>query len=237
MNLLNFKQKITFFLLLPSLFFSSLSIAEKPAVKTEATPKVAMETSLGKIVIELYPKKAPITVENFLQYVNDKFYDGTIFHRIVPGFVVQGGGFTFDFKQKTTRKPIQNEANNGLKNDVATLSMARTRATHSATSQFFINTVNNPALDPNISSAGYAVFGKVIEGFNIVKKIEKQPRGVHRQHPEAPNYAVIIEKAYVLDTTKPTIKKEEPKAELKKEVMKKKEKIPTKAIVKKEAIK
>ena len=221
MNLFNLKQKVAFFLLLPSLLFSGQALAEKPVQKAEVAPKVIMETSLGKIVIELYPKEAPITVDNFLQYVNDKFYDGTIFHRIVPGFVVQGGGFTFDFKQKATRKPIQNEANNGLKNDVATLSMARTRATHSATSQFFINTVNNPALDPNISSAGYAVFGKVVEGFNIVKKIEKQPRGVHRQHPEAPNYAVIIEKAYVLDASESA----------------KKEKIPAEATVKKEAIK
>lgn len=163
-------------------------------------PRVVMETTSGKLVIELYPKKAPATVENFLKYVNDKFYDGTTFHRIVPGFVIQGGGYTFDLKQKPTRKPIVNEANNGLKNDIATLSMARTRAPNSATSQFFINTVNNLALDPSSSSAGYAVFGKVVEGFNVVKKIEKEPRGLHRHQPEAPNTPVIIEKAYVLES-------------------------------------
>lgn len=180
-------------LLIFSSFFSQ-AYAEKS--------HVAMETSLGKIVIELYPSEAPKTVDNFIQYVNDKFYDGTIFHRVVPGFVVQGGGYTFDFQRKNTRKPIENEANNGLKNNIATLSMARTRAPNSATSQFFINTVNNPSLDPNPSSAGYAVFGKVIEGFDIVKKVEKQPRGIHRQYPEAPNDTVMIEKAYLMDFKK-----------------------------------
>ena len=170
----------------------------KTLAKPNNLPRVVMETSSGKLIIELYPKQAPVTVKNFLKYVNDKFYDGTIFHRIVPGFVIQGGGFTYDFKQKPTRKAIVNEANNGLKNSIATLSMARTNAPNSATSQFFINTVDNRALDPNPSSAGYAVFGKVVEGFNIVKKIEREPRGLYRQHPEAPNYPVIIEKAYVL---------------------------------------
>ena len=182
---------------------SKIKKTESKNTKTTAAsnelPRVIMETSSGKLVIELYPNKAPATVENFLTYVNDKFYDGTTFHRIVPGFVIQGGGYTFDLKQKPTRKPIVNEANNGLKNGIATLSMARTRAPNSATSQFFINTANNLSLDQSPSSAGYAVFGKVVEGFNVVKKIEKEPRGLHRHQPEAPNTPVIIEKAYVLE--------------------------------------
>ncbi|VUD56591.1 Peptidyl-prolyl cis-trans isomerase A [Thalassocella blandensis] len=178
----------------------SASAVKKDSTKTtkpaDGNPKVVFETSSGKMIIELFPKKAPITVKNFLQYVDSGFYNGTIFHRVVPGFVVQGGGFTFDFQRKETQDPIKNESNNGLKNLQTTLSMARTNAVDSATSQFFINLVDNPFLDANNAKAGYAVFGKVIEGFEVAKKIEKEPRGLHRAHPEAPNYAVIVEKAY-----------------------------------------
>lgn len=167
---------------------------ERPA-KMDKKPLVQFDTSSGNIVIELYPEQAPITVANFLKYVDDGFFNGTIFHRVVPGFVVQGGGFTFDFQQKETRTPIKNESDNGLLNLKGTLSMARTSIVDSATSQFFINVTANPALDFNRGRHGYAVFGKVIEGFDVVKKIEAQPRGLHRAHPEAPNYAVIIDKA------------------------------------------
>ncbi len=167
------------------------------AAKSEAVknPQVLLQTSSGEITIELYAREAPITVANFLQYVDEGFYNGTIFHRVVPGFVVQGGGFTFDFQNKATRDPIQNESDNKLKNLVGTLSMARTRDIDSATSQFFINITDNPALDYGKGKHGYAVFGKVVNGFDIVKKIEKEPRGLYRAHPEAPNYPIIIEKA------------------------------------------
>jgi peptidyl-prolyl cis-trans isomerase A (cyclophilin A) len=132
---------------------------------------VIFSTALGNIAIELYPQQAPITVENFLAYVDVGFYDGTIFHRVIPGFVIQGGGHTEDMEHKVTRKPIKNEADNGLKNLRGTLSMARTRERDSATSQFFINLKDNPVLDHGARDFGYAVFGKVIEGMDVVDKI------------------------------------------------------------------
>ena len=182
-------------------FLSTYSLA---ANNKSANPQVLFETSLGNILIELYPKEAPNTVKNFLQYVKDGFYNGTIFHRVVPGFVVQGGGFTYDFQRKKTRDPIKNESDNKLKNLIGTLSMARTSVIDSATSQFFINTNDNAALDYSNSKHGYAVFGKVIQGMDIVKKIEKEPRGLYRAHPEAPNYPIVIERAVI---EKATIKK------------------------------
>ena len=160
-----------------------------------ANPKVLLETDKGDITIELFPDKAPKTVENFLTYVDSGYYNGTIFHRVVSDFVVQGGGFTFDFQPKQTRDPIVNEAKNGLKNLQGTLSMARTSDPNSATSQFFINLQNNPYLDAQGGNPGYAVFGKVVEGFDVVKKIEKEPRGLHKGFPEAPNFSVRITKA------------------------------------------
>jgi len=135
-------------------------------------PVVDMETSLGKIKIELFEKEAPISVKNFLDYANSGFFKDTIFHRVIPGFMIQGGGFTADRKQKPTKAAIKNEAANGLKNDRGTLAMARTSAPDSATAQFFINVVNNNMLNrPNPDGAGYAVFGKVIEGMDVVDKI------------------------------------------------------------------
>ncbi|MBT1072647.1 peptidylprolyl isomerase [Pelotalea chapellei] len=135
-------------------------------------PVVAMETSLGNVKIELFQKEAPISVKNFLDYAGNGFYNGTIFHRVIPGFMAQGGGFTADRKQKPTNGPIKNEAANGLKNDRGTIAMARTSAPDSATAQFFINVVNNEMLNrPNPDGAGYAVFGKVIEGMDVVDKI------------------------------------------------------------------
>lgn len=165
--------------------FSPLSFAQQ-------NPQVELKTDLGSIIIELYPKQAPITVANFLEYVDSKFYDGTIFHRVIPGFVVQGGGMTFEFANKKTRDPIKNESSNGLKNEYKTLSMARTNNPDSATSQFFINLRANPSLDAKDNQPGYAVFGKVIEGMDVVEKIVQEPRGMFRAFPDAPNYAVRI---------------------------------------------
>lgn len=164
-----------------------------------ANPRVEMKTDLGTLVIELYPNEAPITVKNFLSYVDSQFYDGTIFHRVVPGFVVQGGGMTFDFSEKPTSAPIKNESNNGLKNEYKTIAMARYSDPHSATSQFYINLQNNPSLNATESRPGYTVFGKVITGIEVIEKIAKEPRGMFKAHPEAPNYAVRILSAKRLD--------------------------------------
>ena len=168
-----------------------------------AGPKVTLTTNLGNIVLELDSEQAPNTVENFLQYVRDGFFDGTIIHRVVPGFVIQGGGFNADFERKTTRAPIQNEAANGLKNARGTISMARTNNPHSATSQFFINLVDNTMLDhtqPSGRGWGYAVFGKVVEGMDIVDQIGQLPTGPGGPFPrEVPQTTVIIEKASITE--------------------------------------
>jgi peptidyl-prolyl cis-trans isomerase B (cyclophilin B) len=137
-------------------------------------PRVALETSKGIILIELYPEKAPGTVKNFLSYVDKGFYDGTIFHRVIPNFMIQGGGFLVDMKRKSTDSPISNEADNGLKNDRETVAMARTQDPHSATAQFFINTADNDFLNHRGKSGqtwGYAVFGKVVQGMDVVDAI------------------------------------------------------------------
>ncbi len=167
----------------------------------QQNPQVALKTDLGTIVVELYPKEAPITVANFLEYVDSKFYDGTIFHRVIPGFVVQGGGMNFEFAGKPTRDPIKNESNNGLKNEYKTLSMARTNDPDSATSQFFINLRANPSLDAKEGKPGYAVFGIVVEGMDVVEKIVAEPRGMFRAFPDAPNYAVRILSATRVDAS------------------------------------
>lgn len=209
------KSLITVFALIFAVNIFAEPAKKEPAKTKTATEvsKVLFETTQGNILIELYPKEAPITVENFLKYVDDGFYNGVIFHRIVPGFVVQAGGYTFDFQRKETRKPIKNESDNGLKNMVGTLSMARTNVIHSATSQFFINLRNNNNLDFG-KGHGYAVFGKVIDGMKVVRKIEKAERGMFRVFPEAPNEAIIIEKASRVDSSmKKAPKKEKaPKA-------------------------
>ncbi|MCO1335046.1 peptidylprolyl isomerase [Microbulbifer sp. OS29] len=155
-------------------------------------PQVELKTDLGVIRIELFSKQAPITVENFLAYTDNGFYDGIIFHRVVPGFVVQAGGFTFDFQKKETRDAITNESANGLQNLRGTLSMARTNQPDSATSQFFINLIDNTRLDASEDKPGYAVFGKVIEGMDVVEKIVQKPRGIYRKHPSAPNVPIRI---------------------------------------------
>lgn len=142
--------------------------------------KVEMKTNLGNVVLELYPDKAPKTVENFLQYVEDGFYKITVFHRVIPNFMIQGGGFDIALNQKPTRSPIQNEAANSLKNEIGTIAMARTSDPHSASAQFFINVANNGFLNykaPNQSGYGYTVFGKVISGIDVVHKIASLPTG------------------------------------------------------------
>lgn len=158
-----------------------------------ANPKVLMKTSKGDLVIELYPDKAPITVKNFLAYVDDKFYDGTIFHRVIKGFVIQGGGLTPDMKAKSEKRPpIKNEANNGLKNLRGTIAMARAMDIDSATCQFFINLVDNPRLDHVANDPerfGYAVFGKVVQGMDVVDAIASIPtttKGMYRDVPVEP---------------------------------------------------
>ena len=163
-------------------------------------PVVEMRTSMGMIKLELYPDKAPKTVENFLTYVRDGFFDGTIFHRVVPGFVIQGGGFTPDMTKKETQPPIMNEADNGLRNDRYTICMARTNDPHSATSQFFINTENNDMLNyrsKDVSGWGYAVFGKVTEGTDVIDAIEKVPTSRSVGFSDVPVDAVVIESARI----------------------------------------
>jgi peptidyl-prolyl cis-trans isomerase B (cyclophilin B) len=168
----------------------------------EATnPKVSIETNKGTIVIELYAKEAPKTVENFISYVNDGFFDGTIFHRVIPNFMIQGGGFTEDMQQKETKATIENEANNGLKNDLGTIAMARTSNPHSATAQFFINTKNNDFLnysEPSQQGWGYAVFGKVTEGLDVVEAIEKVATTSKMGHQDVPVEAVVMTKATMI---------------------------------------
>ena len=166
-----------------------------------ANPKVEMETSKGKMVIELFPDKAPETVKNFLNYVETKYYDGTIFHRVIPKFMIQGGGFTSDMKQKSAGAPIKNEADNGLKNDRGTIAMARTGDPHSATAQFFINSVNNDFLNHKSKTQqgwGYVVFGKVIAGMDVIDAISASKTVTRGRFRDVPAETVEIISARVL---------------------------------------
>ncbi|MBO1114309.1 peptidylprolyl isomerase [Bordetella petrii] len=166
------------------------------------TPRVKLQTNQGAIVITLDAEKAPKTVENFLSYVKSGFYDGTIFHRVIDGFMIQGGGFEPGLKQKPTQAPIENEANNGLKNDKYTVAMARTSDPHSATAQFFINVADNDFLNftaPTPNGWGYAVFGKITEGTDVVDKIKGVKTGNSGFHQNVPVEDVIIEKAEILE--------------------------------------
>jgi len=165
-------------------------------------PRVIFHTNKGDIVIELYPDKAPKTVENFLRYAREGFYDGTIFHRVIPGFVIQGGGHIEDMSRKPTHEPIENEADNGLKNEKYTLSMARTMDPHSATSQFFINLADNAFLDFRSKDAdgwGYAVFGKVVDGTNTVDEIARTQTTTRAGHQDVPVEPIIIESTEVVE--------------------------------------
>jgi peptidyl-prolyl cis-trans isomerase A (cyclophilin A) len=163
-------------------------------------PMVIMSTSLGDIKMELYQDKAPITVQNFLSYVNDGFFDGTIFHRVIPNFMVQGGGFTQDMQQKPTKAPIKNEADNGLKNDVGTIAMARTGVVDSATSQFFMNQADNDFLNHGSRDFGYAVFGKVVEGMDVVNKIAGVKTGRLGPFQDVPLEPVLINSVRVVES-------------------------------------
>jgi peptidyl-prolyl cis-trans isomerase A (cyclophilin A) len=156
------------------------------------TNMIILSTSLGDITIELFDAEAPVTVENFLQYVDDGFFDGTIFHRVIPGFMLQGGGFTADMKEKKNRPPIKNEAGNGLKNERGALSMARTQEINSATSQFFINIKDNAFLDHGSRDFGYAVFAKVTDGMEIVDQIASVATGNKGMHQDVPIEPVVI---------------------------------------------
>ena len=171
--------------------------AQKPEKGvTVANPTVVMKTSMGSVKIELYPDKAPETVKNFLQYVDDKFYDGTIFHRVIGNFMIQGGGFDKAMSKKDTRAPIKNEAKTGVKNATGTISMARTSDPNSATAQFFIHVVDNGGLDYRGDSAqeiGYCAFGKVTEGMDVVNKIKAVPTGVQNGMRDVPTSPVVIE--------------------------------------------
>ncbi len=170
-------------------------------VLAEENPRVVLETGMGNITLELYPGKAPATVKNFLAYVDDKFYDNTIFHRVIKGFMIQGGGMTADMKEKTTRTPVMNEADNGLKNDRGTIAMARTPDPNSATAQFFINAKDNAFLNfraKTMDGYGYCVFGKVTKGMDVVDAIEAVATGNKGFHQDVPVKPVVILKAYRL---------------------------------------
>ena len=156
---------------------------------------IRFETTLGDFTVELFTAEAPISAQNFLDYVDAGHFDGTVFHRVIPGFVVQGGGLTADMKQKPTRAPIRNEATNGLKNRRGTLSMARTNDPHSATSQFFINLVDNAFLDPGRGGAGYAVFGHVVEGMDVVDKMAATKTGSKAGHQDVPVTPIEVKSA------------------------------------------
>ncbi|HLA81589.1 MAG TPA: peptidylprolyl isomerase [Thermoleophilia bacterium] len=167
-----------------------------------SNPQVLLSTSLGDITIELDPLKAPLTVENFLDYVKSGFFNGTIFHRVIPDFMIQGGGFTADMAQKPTKAPIANEADNGLKNDRGTLAMARTSEPHSASSQFFINLKNNSFLNHSAKTGqgwGYAVFGWVTGGMKVVDEIARVDTGKSGPHSDVPKTPVVINEAKIIE--------------------------------------
>lgn len=183
-----------------ALFTLGLLALAIPSGAQGTSPRVALETSKGRIVVELDAARAPKTVENFLGYVESGFFDGTIFHRVIPGFMIQGGGFTAGMDRKDTRAPIQNEASNGLSNARGTIAMARTSDPNSATAQFFINVVDNARnLDPAPGSAGYAVFGKVVEGMEVVDSIASVETTRKSMMADVPVEPVVIEKATVVD--------------------------------------
>ena len=164
-------------------------------------PVVQLDTNMGAIVIELNEERAPKTVENFLNYVKSGHYDGTIFHRIIDGFMIQGGGMDAEMKEKSTNKPIENEADNGLKNDAGTIAMARTQDPHSATSQFFINVKDNDFLNhsgKNMQGWGYTVFGKVTSGMDVIEKMKGVPTGRFGMHADVPKEPVVINSATII---------------------------------------
>jgi peptidyl-prolyl cis-trans isomerase B (cyclophilin B) len=190
-------------LLIPGIVLSFIMVmmAWAPVQAERRNTLVKLTTNMGEIVVELNEEKAPISSANFLAYVNDGFYDGTVFHRVIDGFMIQGGGMTEDLGMKKTKDPIQNEADNGLKNEAYTLAMARTQDPNSASSQFFINVKDNDFLnhtEKNLAGWGYAVFAKVVEGTDVVDKIKGVPTGKKGFYEDVPKEPVIIEKAEVI---------------------------------------
>ena len=183
-----------------ALLLALASHAAAPA----ANPQVEVRTTMGSFVLELYPENAPNTVQNFLQYVKEGHYNGTIFHRVIPGFMIQGGGFTPSFQEKPTRGPIKNEAGNGLRNGLGMVSMARTADPHSATAQFFINVAENPTLDfkaPTQQGYGYTPFGRVVKGMDVVERIVQVPTGPGKPpHQDVPKKPVVIERMQLVDS-------------------------------------
>jgi len=198
-------KRINSILALLAIIFLPLTATAADQPAKSDNPQVRMRTNMGVIEVELDAKHAPVTVKTFLGYVNSGFYNGTIFHRVMPGFMIQGGGMTAGMKEKPTGAKIQNEADNGLKNLTGTLAMARTSDPHSASAQFFINTVNNGFLDhsgKNPQGWGYAVFGKVTKGMDVVKKIETVQTGNAGMHQNVPVKDVVITKIEVIKTDK-----------------------------------
>jgi len=188
---------------LKSLFKASLLLVMANLCLTAGCTKkeprmVKLQTTMGDIILELDKEKAPVTSENFLTYVQENFYDGTIFHRVIPNFMIQCGGFTPDMTEKKTNPPITNEASNGLKNDRGTIAMARTSDPHSATSQFFINLVDNNGLNYSAQNPGYAVFGKVIEGMDVVDKIAKAKTAKKGPHENVPVEPILIQSVNII---------------------------------------
>jgi peptidyl-prolyl cis-trans isomerase B (cyclophilin B) len=185
------------------LFCASVASAQETDTEEASATMVKIVTSMGDITLELFPEQAPESVENFLQYASDGFYEGTIFHRVISHFMIQGGGFDAEMAKKPTRDPITNEADNGLNNDRGTIAMARTSAVNSATSQFFINVQDNMALDHTGTGStrewGYAVFGKVVEGIEVVDGIRFVDTGVVNGMRDVPNETVVIERAEIIE--------------------------------------
>ena len=189
------------FILFMMLFLTSTLSFAKENTMSDTQTKVKLTTTLGEVIIQLNTEKAPVSAENFLTYVKEGFYNGTIFHRIIPDFMAQGGGFDTGFNQKAVHAPIKNEADNGLKNTRGTLAMARTNDPNSATAQFFINLKDNAFLNhtgKNASGWGYAVFGEVIEGMDVVDAMAKQATGNRGGHQDVPKTDIVIEKAEVV---------------------------------------
>ena len=184
--------------LLAGLVLAVLISAMTSATAEDSGPRITFETTEGNFVIELFPDEAPLSSANFLQYAKDGHFDGTIFHRVIPGFVIQGGGFDQNMTRKSTRKPIENEAHNGLKNLRGTLSMARTSDPHSGTSQFFVNLVDNDFLDHSSKTPrgwGYAVFGRVVEGMDTVDKVAGVETGRFEGMSDVPLYPIVVTRA------------------------------------------
>ncbi|MBI5612591.1 MAG: peptidyl-prolyl cis-trans isomerase [Gammaproteobacteria bacterium] len=200
-------KRLKFLLAMFAVLAVPLSVSAAEPVAKSDNPRVRMTTSMGAIELELDARRSPVTVKNFLNYVERGFYNGTIFHRVIPGFMIQGGGFVPGMQQKTTGMAIKNEADNGLKNATGTIAMARTGDPHSATAQFFINTVDNAMLDHTEKTTrgwGYTVFGKVTNGLEVVKKIEAVATGVAGGHRDVPREDVVISNVELIkDASKP----------------------------------